>query len=80
MRKAVTEDFHVQCVTDYPTYDEYEIEMPEIIEKAQHWLETVSPSAKFIKEYFSKNKFLEITQYFDVDKTVEFMEQLEQYK
>ena len=79
-RKSVVEDFKVQSVTDYPGYDEYEIEMPEIVEKAQHWLATVSPSAKFIKEYFSKNKFLEITQYFDVDKTVEFMEQLEQYK
>ena len=80
LRKSVVEDFKVKSVTDYPEYDEYEIEMPEIVEKAQHWLATVSPSAKFIKEYFSKNKFLEITQYFDVDKTVEFMEQLEQYK
>lgn len=80
LRKTIAEDFHVQRFTDYPIYDEFEIEMPEIVEKAQHWLATVSPSAKFIKEYFSKNNFLEITQYFDVDKTVEFMEQLEQYK
>lgn len=80
MRKRIVEDFKIQSVIDYPEYDEYEIEMPEMVEKAQHWLATVSPSAKFIKEYFSKNKFLEISQYFDVDKTVEFMEQLEQCK